>query len=924
MRPEPGPSERTSVLPSGTVTFLFTDIEGSTQRWEGHREAMAKAVAQHDALLRSAMETHSGHIFKTIGDAYCVAFRRPQEAIAAAIDAQRVLRAEDFSAVDGLRIRMALHTGTTNERDGDYFGPVVNRVARLMSIGHGGQVLVSGATRELARSDLSAGVSLIDLGLHRLKDLAEPEQVWQLTIEGISAEFPPLRSLDSLPNNLPYQATSFIGRDVEVAEIGELLKKSRLVTLIGTGGIGKTRVALQVGADNVGHSRDGVWFVDLAQVADPDYGVPAIMSALGMRQFGGSPLLDQMVLFLKHKQLLLILDNCEQIINEASCIVASILRDCVGVTILATSREHLNVRGEQVYRMPSLAAPAPGRPVTTEEALRYPAVALFVARACAVDERFALTEDTAKIAADICRRLDGIALAIELASARVTVLSLRQLYERLDKSFALLTGGDRAALPRYQTMKGAIEWSYELLTDDEKRLFRRLSIFRGGWTLDAATAITDDAGAGDFAVIERLGSLVNKSLVVTEAGLDAPRYRLLESLRQYGAERLNESAETQATARRHAGFFSQFVQEQINEGTEGTTFPTVYSRIEEEIDNIRAALEWSVAQRNDTMLGAKVAERLGLFWYVYHCNEGRRWIEMAQREVAGQHHSWLSVALALALTRSISVTAPSETQKACEQALKAARELGDEHLLLRALDYYGEVLLYEDRLEEAEPLIREALDLAEKLNKPARIHVSLHFLSVLNRKRGKLDGARELSDRAMQVGMEVNLFNAAMTLLDRSYLEKQAGGLVSAIEWARKAQALAQSIRAASLEILAENCLGVYLCMSGEVEAPRMLGQSMLRHSRDEFSMYRIPAAIKILAGVAFRLDNLETAARLMGYAESRSPEKGGEQAEYGEVVREWIGPILSERLNETDLSEFVAQGETWSEDRAVEEALKL
>ena len=433
-------------LPTGAVTFAFTDIEGSTVRWERDRDAMREAVRRHDAILRTAINEHGGHVFKTMGDAFCAAFTRPEDAVAATLAAQRALAAEDFSAVEGLRVRMALHTGTTDERDGDYFGPVLNRVARLLAVAHGGQVLISGDTAELSNGEISPQGSLRDLGYVQLKDLSAPEHVWQLDIAGLPNEFPPLRSLDALPNNLPLQRTTFVGRERDVAEVKELLDHHRLLTLVGSGGVGKTRLAIQVGADLLDRYPDGVWFVDLARIDNPELVASVVAQTLGMSQRQDQRVDESIPPWLKRKKLLLIFDNCEHVLEPIAALAGAILATAQDVRILATSRQALNISGEAAHALASLAVPAETTSLTTGEALGYGAIALFVDRATAVDTRFALTDTTAPIVAEICRRLDGIALAIELAAARVKGLSIPNLAQRLNERFKILTGGSRAAL----------------------------------------------------------------------------------------------------------------------------------------------------------------------------------------------------------------------------------------------------------------------------------------------------------------------------------------------------------------------------------------------------------------------------------------------------------------------------------------------
>jgi predicted ATPase len=513
---------------------------------------MQDAVRRHDGLMRTAIAAHDGYVFKTIGDAFCAAFARPEEAVAAILDAQRALASEDFSAVDGLRVRAAIHTGTTDERDGDYFGSTVNRVARLLVIGHGGQVLVSGATGHVVQGDLPPRVGLRDLGEHRLTDLARPEQVYQLLAPGLAAEFPPLRSLDVLPSNLPVQLTTFVGRGAELEEIAALVRDHRLVTLIGSGGVGKTQTALQV-ATALGDP-GAVWFVGLARINEPSLVPAAIASALRVQQVPNRPLLETLLEYLKNKTVLLILDNCEHVVTEAATAAHALLAACPRVRILATSREPLKVAGERTFRLPSLSSPspeaAPGLDVA--DAAAYEAIVLFCDRARAVDHHFTLTDENAPIVGAVCGRLDGIALAIELAAARVNVLSVKALAEKLDDRFRVLTGGERAALPRQQTMRATIDWSYDLLAAPEQRLFERLSVFAGGCTLVMATAVCGGELAAEGEMLNLLSSLVDKSLVAVDLESSEPRYRLLESFRQYAREKLAARGERGFVAHQHA------------------------------------------------------------------------------------------------------------------------------------------------------------------------------------------------------------------------------------------------------------------------------------------------------------------------------------------------------------------------------------
>ncbi|MFN8473690.1 MAG: adenylate/guanylate cyclase domain-containing protein [Anaerolineae bacterium] len=598
--------------PSGTVTFLFTDIEGSTQLWERFPQAMQTALARHDALLQQTIEGHSGYVFKTVGDAFCAAFTTASDGLHAALAAQRALSTEAWGDVGAIRVRMALHTGAAEERDADYFGPPVNRVARLLSAGAGGQVLLSGVTFELLKGMLPEGCTFRDLGDHHLKDLGQPEHVYQLLAADLPSDFPPIKTLDTFPNNLPVELTSFIGREREMAEVKSLLANARLLTLIGPGGTGKTRLSTQLAADLLTTFPDGAWLVELAPLADPALVLQTVAATFNLRERPGLALNDMLHGYLRHKRLLLLLDNCEHLVEACARLADTLLRVCPLLRVVASSREALGISGETIFRVPALSLPdADG---ATTDALRCSEAAqLFVERAAAAQPRFALTDRNAGAVAQICRRLDGIPLALELAAARVRVLSAEQIAARLDDRFRLLTGGSRTALPRQQTLRALIDWSYDLLPDEERALLRRLSVFVGGWTLEAAEAVT-----GDPDTLDRLAQLVDKSLVqVDEDGGDA-RYGLLETIRQYARDRLLEAGDAEEVRDAHLRYFLGLAEAT----SPGIAFPPLgiasqdsLDRCEREKDNLRAAMEWAVEK--DPEVSLRLATALASFWIVY-------------------------------------------------------------------------------------------------------------------------------------------------------------------------------------------------------------------------------------------------------------------------------------------------------------------
>ena len=594
-----------SDLPSGTVTFLFTDIEGSTRLWETYPGVMKAALARHDALLRTLIEANNGRVIKTTGDGLHAAFASAADGVGAVVATQRALLAEAWPEPVSLRVRMGLHTGEAELRDGDYFGPALNRAARLMAVGAGGQILVSQATAGLLQDRLPAGVSLADLGEHRLKDLVHPEHVFQVVAPDLPNEFPPLKSLTTLPHNLPVQLTSFIGRDKEIAGVRRLLGGTRLLTLTGPGGAGKTRLSLQVAAEVLTEYADGAWLVELAPLADPSYLAPALAAVFNLREMPGRSLAVVVADYLAAKTLLLVLDNCEHMIEACARLADDLLHACPHLKILASSREGLGLAGETTYRVPSLVLPDAG-PATPASLATSEAVRLFVERAQAAQPYFALTAGNAAAVAAICRRLDGIPLALELAAARVKLLSADQIASRLDDRFRLLVGGSRTALPRQQTLRALIDWSYDLLPPDECRLLRQLSVFAGGWTLEAAEAM----GEG-IDVLDVLAQLVNKSLVLVDEQGDEARYRLLETIRQYAREKLLEAGESEGARNRHLAFFLHFA-ETSEPKLLGRDMIDILDQWELEQDNLRAAMEWAL--ETDPLAALRLAAALRMFW----------------------------------------------------------------------------------------------------------------------------------------------------------------------------------------------------------------------------------------------------------------------------------------------------------------------
>ncbi|HLZ30748.1 MAG TPA: AAA family ATPase [Chloroflexota bacterium] len=612
-------------LPTGTVTFLLTDVQDSTRLWEQHPDAMRQALVRHDELIEAHVAEHRGVVVRPRGegDSRFAVFWRPSDAVAAACAIQRALVVEPWPTGAELRVRIALHTGEADLRDGDYYGSAVNRCARLRGATHGAQVVLSGVTAAHVRDGLPIGASLRDLGSHRLKDLNDPEQVFQLVHVDLPADFPALSSLNDSPNNLPLQVTTFIGRQKEIVEVNRMLLASRLLTLTGAGGSGKTRLSLHVGAEVLQQYPDGVWFVELAPLAEPGLVAQRVAATLGVRDDPAQPIARTLVSALAAKHLLLILDNCEHLIEACASLVEALIRGCPSLRVLCTSREALRIAGETVWRVPSLSLPDPALRTTARHLVQSEAVQLFVDRARAVLPEFAYTDRTAMALAEVCRRLDGLPLALELAAAQVALVGVGEISRRLEDRFRLLTRGSRTAPPRQQTLRAALTWSYELLTDPERRLFDRLAVFAGGWTVEAAEAVCGGEDIDRTDVLELVARLASKSLIVADGHEEGMRYRLLETLRQYGAEKLEASGQASAARRRHAAYYADLViraEPELVGPDQGHWF----GRLEVEHDNIRAALLWLVEQatggeeaeaQRAAELGLRACTVLHGFWY---------------------------------------------------------------------------------------------------------------------------------------------------------------------------------------------------------------------------------------------------------------------------------------------------------------------
>jgi len=741
--------------PTGTVTFLFTDIENSTRLAREYPETWEVVRARHHTILRTAIASSNGFIFQVIGDAFCAAFHTAGDALKASIKAQEDLQNEPWGEVT-IYVRMGIHTGEA-ENDGDeYRGyTTLSLVQRIMSAGHGGQTLISGATETLLREQLPRQISLKDMDLHKFAGVPHSTHIFQLISPGLLQEFPPLRTQDSFPNNLPTQLTSFVGREREREDIKRLLRNARMLTLIGPGGTGKTRLSIQAASELLDQYPDGVWFVELAPILDPSLVPRTTTIALGLRDERQRPVIDVLCEYLSKKKLLLILDNCEHLVDACARMSDRILHAAPITCILASSREPLVIGGEVTYRVPSLGLPDLSHLPPVESLGQYEAVKLFIDRATAASATFTVTNENAPALAQICHHLDGIPLAIELAAAKIRVLSLEQIAKRLDDRFRLLIGGNRTALERHQTLRAAIDWSYNLLPVDEQGLFRRLSIFIGGWTLEAAESVGgDESTEGPVRgedVLNLMEQLINKSLVVTEEIRSETRYRMLETIRQYASEKLDESAETETLRDRHLKYFLS-VARAAESKLQGEEQGQWLDQVEMEHNNIRSALEWSKTEPRVSEMGVLLVGALWRFWEIRgYYEEGRIQLEAALAHAEGAPSPAIVKAFVGAGTLAWYQTDYINAKIFHEQALSMQRELGDRRGIAFSLNNLGAQALEKSEYERATSWLKESLALSKELGDQRTAGYALHNLAEVARHQGDYEQASALYYESLNV-----------------------------------------------------------------------------------------------------------------------------------------------------------------------------
>ena len=766
---------------SSVLTFLFTDIEGSTSKWDEQPEQMAQAVGRHDALLRDAVHEHHGRIVKTTGDGVYAAFENSWDGMAAVVAIQVALLDPAATAGMGLRVRCGLHTGPVQARDNDYFGGTINRTARIMNAAHGGQILVSRAVADQFQDRPSPGVSLKELGSVRLKGLATTETVFQIVHPKLYQNFPALRELEATPNNLPQQLTSFVGRERERTEVEEMLTSTRLLTLLGMGGLGKTRLSLQIGASVMDSYHDGVWFIDLQTIRDGSLVASETARVLGVREEAGRPLMQTLCAHLKSRKLMLILDNCEQVIDASADLAAAVLRAAADVRILATSRIALRVPGEQTYVVQPL--PVPSRSSGVEALLRSTAVVLFVERAKLHKPSFELTEREAPAVAELVSRLEGIPLALELAAARVRSLAIADINKRLNDRYKILTGGDRTLQARQQTLRALVDWSFDLLEDSEQVLLARLSVFAGTLDLPAAETICGVDPLTPEDVLDLITSLVEKSLIYMEVGEDGARYRLLETIREYAREKLKMRDERDAIDSAHCNFFFTMAKA-ANRGSQGADQAEWTRRVETELDNIRAAIVLALEGGVDPIIAVKL--EVALMWFRIlrgYSSEGRKYIRAALALPAVQASDYIHG-----------------------------------HAL-----YVGATLAYsQSDYAEAKQMLERCMEIRKRDGKQAENAATLSTLAMVRLNLGDAEGAREVATEAVALLRELgDRVNETIALFQLAQIHAYVGDNALALGQFQECLQVARELEYPELECECELMLGEVALETDDVDTAR-------------------------------------------------------------------------------------------------------
>lgn len=943
--------------PGGNITFLFTDIEGSTKLAQQYPESMPLALEIHNTILKEAIESNNGFVFEIIGDAFCAAFENSVDAVNACYAAQIKLNAEKWRDAE-IKVRMGIHSGKAEWNGKRYMGYLtLARTQRVMSAAHGGQVLISEDAYVQLTPNVNPAISYRDLGERRLKDLIQPVRIFQMLSKDLPSDFPLLATLDSRPNNLPVQLTSFIGREKEIDEIKELLKDTHLLTLTGPGGAGKTRLSLQVGADVIDEFSHGVWIIELAPLIDPQLLAQKITIELGIKEEAKRTLEETLCSYLKDKEMLLILDNCEHLIESSAGLSEKILKTCPKLKIIATSREALKCTGEQVYSVMSLKTPDFNDKLTPEQLAQYESVRLFIERALTVNPKFRITNENAQALSGICSQLDGIPLAIELAAARVKVLSTERIFERLSNRFSLLTGGVRTAMPRQQTLKALIDWSYDLLSEQEKMLWSRLSVFNDGWTLDAAEEICSDDRIDKDSVLDLLTLLAEKSILIFEES--GERYNILETLKRYGEERLegtNDAGNIYSKYLRYYVELSEFAEPKLN-GEEAQLW---LDKLEKEHGNFQFAIEWALKNglQNE---GFRLAGALSLFWDIRgYYSAGRGILENMLNTAKDISKPVLGKVIVRAGLLAQSQGDYNEAMKFYEQSLALYMEQGDKDAISTVLRSMGNVVYEQGDYDRARKLIEAHLEFKREIGDKRSIADSLNDLGNMAYDQGDYEQARNFHEESLSLRREIgykrgiagslnNLGNVAYNLGDYEMAQKlqeeslaikrelgdkkgittslhNSGILAYANGDLKKAKSLFEETLTLVREIGDKTGIADSLHDLGFIEyeqgnfdqASKFYDESLAVH-RETGNKLGLVYCITGLAAIACKVREFKRAASLLGFAETALLSMNTVFERDGKILYEQtLGNVKSE-LSEEEFNEHWCNGKNLTIEKAAD-----
>ena len=907
-------------VPTELVTFLFTDIEGSTKLSQEFPETLQAALEKHHSIMQEAVESNNGFVFEIIGDAFCCAFANASDAVKAAYDSQTNLSKEKWDDAV-IKVRMGIHSGNAEWNGKRYMGYItLARTARIMSAAYGEQIIISNDTFKLVKENFTDGrigeirnegtgneISFRDLGERRLKDVIQPIRLFQIISPGLREDFPPLKTLDARSNNLPVQLTSFIGREEEMKQVKSLLRQTHLLTLTGSGGAGKTRLSLQIAADVIDDFANGVWLVELAPLLEPAFLPRAISEALGVQEEPERALEDTLCDYLREKEILIILDNCEHLIEACSSLAEKLLSNSAKLKLIATSREALRCSGEQTHSVLSLEVPDPKDEISPEKLTQYEAARLFIERALSVNPNFRVNSENAHALAEICYQLDGIPLAIELAAARIKILSLEKIYERLNDRFNLLTGGKRTALPRQQTLRALIDWSYSLLSEKEKLLWDRLSVFAGGWTLEAAEKIFSDGKIRKEEVFELLNYLTEKSIIVFDEVKE--RYRMLETVRQYGEKKLNESEEQEDIPMNHLKFFMELAEE-AEPKLYGTEMQSWLLKLESENGNLEKALHWSLEMK-ESEKGIRLAGGLGYFWQVRgHFSAGIRWLGNILDNTSSVTNYARGKALNFAGALISSQGEYKRARKLIEESLSIYRQIEDKYGMAMSLNNFGHVTFMQGKDKWALELYKECLDISIEIKDKRSIANSLRGIGNVAFNQGEHDQSNEFYEKSLTVYREIGDKRAIASVLNSlGNMPFERGKYDLACRLYEESLALNREIGDKRGTAVSLNNLGNVAFEQGDCKRSKELNEESLLIYRSIGDKRGIAVSLNNLGNVAFEQREFEQARKLYDESLSLSREIGYNAGiamsleNLGNVAFEQREYVRTRELNEESLS---------------------